>query len=123
MKVFIIWSGPRSHNIARSFKDWIRKIIQAAEPFLSSEDIYKGAKWEPEMSGEVAKSPVGIIILTPENRFEPWIYYEAGALGRDLEKSWVCPILFELSPSELGGGPFAHIQATSFNKEEILKLL
>lgn len=122
MKVFISWSGERSKEIAQVFKEWIPAVIQAAKPYYSSSDIDKGARWNSEIAKELESSKVGLICLTRENLNEPWIMFEAGALSKSLEKSRVCPMLFDVEPSDIKG-PLVQFQATQFNKEEVKKLV
>ena len=39
VRLFISWSGTRSHSIAMALNGWIPLVIQAIEPWLSSDDI------------------------------------------------------------------------------------
>jgi hypothetical protein len=45
MKVFMSWSGKRSHEVAKMFHQWIKCVIQATEPWLSSDAIESGSVW------------------------------------------------------------------------------
>ena len=45
MKIFICWSGPLSHAVAELLRVWLKSVIQAVDPFLSSENIPKGTDW------------------------------------------------------------------------------
>src|SRR4051794_30684648 len=120
--VFISWSGPRSRQIARALHDWLPKVIQAVRPWMSDADLEKGTRWSSEIATRLAEARIGVICLTPENINEPWILFEAGALAKTLNQTYVCPFLFELDPSDLGW-PLAMFQATIFEREEIRRLL
>ena len=120
MKVFISWSGTTSHTIAKILRDWLPSVIQSIEPYVSSEDIDKGARWSSDIAGELDSSSYGIICLTPDNLGAPWINFEAGALGKSVDKSRVSPVLFNLNKSDLKG-PLVQFQATVFERDDVLK--
>lgn len=118
--VFIAWSGETSHQLAKAFYDWIPKVIQA-KPWMSDEDIKKGARWYPELSSRLEEANFGLICLTPENLFEPWIIFEAGALTKAL-RSFAWTLLFNVKTSDVAG-PLAEFQHTSIKRHEIKKLM
>lgn len=122
LKVFISWSGPVSHKVATIFRDWLPSVIQNIEPYVSSEDIDKGARWSTDIAGELHASTYGLVCLTKDNINAPWINFEAGALGKSIDKSRVSPFLFRLQRSEVDG-PILQFQSTVFEKEDVLKLL
>ena len=122
MNVFISWSGQISKEIAEALTNWIPTVLQSVKPYFSPADIEKGAKWEGEITKKLNESSIGIICVTTENTEKPWILFEAGALSNKLEKSRVCPLLFELTNSDLTG-PLATFQTTVFNKIEFKKLM
>lgn len=122
MKVFLGWSGDTSHNVAMALRDWLPKVIQAIKPFVSSEDIAKGARWAAQIAEELQATNYGIICVTNENSDSVWINFEAGALSREINKSYVTPFLFNLKPSEVQG-PLALFQAVVNEEAEIWKLL
>ena len=45
MKLFICWAGERSKEIATFLDDWLRKVHQNIDPFMSEVDIVKGERW------------------------------------------------------------------------------
>lgn len=122
MKVFISWSGSISHKVAVVFRDWLPSVIQSIEPYVSSEDIDKGARWSTDIAGELHASTYGILCLTKDNIFAPWINFEAGALGKSIDKSRVSPFLFRIKRSEVEG-PILQFQSTIFERDDVFKLL
>jgi hypothetical protein len=121
MKVFISWSGDLSQKVAVVFRDWLPCLIQSIVPYVSSEDIDKGARWSSDIAKELEDSSFGILCVTKENISAPWINFEAGALSKMMDKAMVCPFLFNLKRAEVHG-PMLQFQSTIFEKEDIKKL-
>ena len=105
MKVFLSWSGDISHKVAVALRDWLPSVIQSLEPYVSSEDIDKGARWSTDIAKELEKSSYGILCITKDNVDAPWLNFEAGALSKSVEKSRVSPFLFGLKRSDVKPGP------------------
>ncbi len=122
MKVFISWSGERSKKVAEALREWLPNVIQSLDPWMSSEDIEKGARWYVDIVSELESSYYGIICLTSDNIESPWIHFEAGALSKSMEKSRVCPYLFHIDPSIIKG-PLVLFQAAKSTKDDTKKLL
>lgn len=122
MKVFISWSGERSKQLAQHLKNWLPKVIQSLDPWMSAEDIRAGGRWLLEVSKQLEEASFGVVCLTAENLSEPWILFEAGALGKELETAYVCPYLLGLEPSAISG-PLAQFQAKRANRDDTLALL
>lgn len=122
MKVFISWSGNKSHKVALVFRDWFPSVIQSIEPYVSSEDIDKGARWSTDIAKELENSTFGILCVTKENLQAPWLSFEAGALSKTMDKSFVSPFLFDIKRSEVNG-PILQFQSTIFQKDDIKKLV
>lgn len=122
MKVFIGWSGETSHKVAIALAAWLPKVIQAVKPFVSSEDIAKGARWSAVIGNELQSSNYGIICITRDNLTSLWVNFEAGALSRDLDKGFVTPFLLNVKTSDIDG-PLSQFQATTNDKDDIFKLL
>ncbi|MDK9707432.1 MAG: toll/interleukin-1 receptor domain-containing protein [Desulforhopalus sp.] len=122
MKVFLSWSGTRSHKIAMVFRDWLPSVIQEITPYVSSEDIDKGARWSTDIAKELEDSTFGILCVTRENINAPWLTFEAGALSKTMDKSFVSPFLFDIKRSEVDG-PILQFQSTIFEKDDIQKLV
>ena len=122
MKVFLSWSGGQSHKVALVFREWLPSVIQEIEPYVSSEDIDKGARWSTDIAKELEDSTFGILCVTRENINAPWLTFEAGALSKTMDKSFVTPFLFDIIRSEVDG-PILQFQSTIFEKEDLKKLV
>ncbi len=122
MKVFISWSGDTSLKVAQQFREWLPGVINSIKPYVSSEDIDKGARWSSDIAKELADSTFGILCVTKDNIDEPWLSFEAGALSKTMEKSYVTPFLFDIKRSEVHG-PILQFQSTIFEKEDIKKMV
>ena len=122
MKVFLSWSGDRSHALAKALREWLPAVLQPINPWLSSTDINAGARWQNEVELQLQESRAGIICLTPENLSTPWLLYETGALSKVMGNSCICPYLLGFTPSDLTF-PFAQFQATTATRSDTYKLL
>jgi hypothetical protein len=122
MKIFISWSGGTSLKVAEAFRDWLPSVIQSVVPYVSSQDIDKGARWSADISSELEKSDYGILCVTVENLAAPWLNFEAGALSKSFEKSRVSPFLFGVDRSDVTG-PLLQFQSTVYEHDDILKLV
>ncbi len=122
MKVFISWSGERSRKLGEAFRTWLPAVLQTAKPYFTPNDIEKGNRWSSDIANELDSSSVGIFCITPENINSPWIMFEAGAISKKVDQSLVCPILFNLSNSDISG-PLTQFQTTLFDKRDIKALI
>lgn len=101
MKIFVSWSGNRSRAVAELFSEWLKCVIQASQPWISTRDIDRGAIWFSEINDNLRDVSVGVIFLTQENKDKPWILFETGALAKGLTSNRVCTFLIDLNPSDL----------------------
>ena len=122
MKIFISWSGPMSREIAEALRGWLPSVLQTVEPYVSSEDIDKGARWSVDISRELEDSDYGILCVTADNVKAPWLNFEAGALSKSFDKSRVSPFLFGMSKSEVTG-PLVQFQSTIYEHDDVHKLV
>lgn len=123
VKVLISWSGPCSKEVAHTLRQLLPDIIPSIEPWMSEDDIQAGARWNEEVSQQLAQTSFGIICLTRENQHAPWILFEAGALAKTLEQILVCPYLIDFFPFDIENGPLAQFQAKQANKEHTWDLV
>ncbi len=121
LKVFISWAGDRSRAVAEALRDWLPEVLQFVDPFLSTEDIEKGAKWSQVLSGELEKATFSIICLTPENLGSPWLLFEAGAVAKR-SGSRVCTYLVDLEYTDVKD-PLSQFQHTRADKKDTQKLV
>jgi len=123
MKLLISWSGEKSKTVAIALRDWIPDIMERVEPWMSETDIDAGARWSREISDELEETKFGIICLTKSNLNAPWILFEAGALAKTIDDTYVCPYLIDMDPSEIPQGPLTQFQAKRANEKESFELI
>ena len=122
MKVFISWSGDLSGKVGKLVHQFLKLVIQATEPFLSSEDLDKGVLWASAISDQLATTSAGILCLTAENRESPWILFEAGALAKGLQRNRVHALLIDLEHSDLRP-PLSQFNNTTLDEEDVFRLI
>lgn len=124
MKIFISWSGEKSRAIAEALREWLPNVIQIIEPWMSAEDVEKGTRWSSDIASQLESTRLGVICLTSENLESPWILFEAGALSKTIEKTFVCPYLFDIDSSDLNPkNPLVQFQDTKADKADTKRLL
>lgn len=122
MRVFLSWSGERSRRVADLLDNWLQCVIQAADPWMSSKDIDRGALWFSEITDQLANTAIGVICLTKENKTKPWILFEAGALAKGISSNRVCTFLIDLKPTDIEN-PLAQFNHTKPDKSGLWELV
>jgi hypothetical protein len=122
MKVFMSWSGDRSREVAKLLDYWIKCVVQASRPWISTSGIDSGSIWFNQISSELQDTTFGIICITKENKEAPWILFEAGALAKGLASSRVCTFLIDLQTKDIRD-PLAQFNHTLPNYESMWKLV
>lgn len=115
------WSGARSKAAAELLHDWIKCVIQASRPWISTRGIGRGSVWFNEINNELKDTSVGIVCLTHQNKNAPWILFEAGALAKGLSTNKVCTFLVDLSPTDIQD-PLAQFNHTLPTKDSMMSL-
>jgi hypothetical protein len=123
MMVFLSWSGEESRALAETLHGWLPSVLDFAHPWMSSEDITKGRRWNAEIGQTLEDTSYCIVCVTPGVQYKPWVNFEAGAISKIVQDAYVSPLLLGVSPEELNGLPLSTFQCTRFNKKEIKKLL
>jgi hypothetical protein len=125
VRVFISWSGEGSpsHEVAKALNAWIRNVIQVAEPFLSSDDIQPGDRWNDIIGRELDDSGFGILCVTKDVLNSPWMLFEAGALaGGYKNPKRVCPYLLNVSRSDLKP-PLSQFSAVTADRDGTFRMM
>lgn len=122
MNVFLSWSGSLSHEVAKALAQWIPQVIQAVKPWLSSQDIEKGARWFGDIGATLSSTEFGIICLTASNLTAPWILFEAGALSKSLDQARVCPLLVNVKNADLVG-PLTQFNTSGIGRDDMRGLV
>jgi hypothetical protein len=97
-------------------------VVGRTDTYVSSEDIDKGARWSTDIAKELEDSTFGILCVTRDNLDAPWLIFEAGALSKMMDKSSVCPFIFNLKRAEVKG-PILQFQSAIFEKDDVKKLV
>lgn len=121
MKVFISHAMPRATHLAEAFAPFLRRVVQGAEPWVSSTGIDKGRLFRAEIQASLDGAFAGVVCLTPENRSERWLLYEAGALSvKNQNQVWTLLLELEYTDVEAPLGDFQHTKA---EKADIWRLV
>lgn len=124
MKIFISWSGTISQRVAMNLREWLPLVVPGVKPYVSGEDIEKGARWATDIGSELEASAYGVLCVTEHNQNAPWILFEAGALSKKLESSRVSPLVIGMRPAQLDrNSPLLQFQATEFTRQDVWKLV
>ena len=122
MKVFISWSGERSHALADALHDWLPLVLHYVEPWLSQADIEAGQRWADQVAKQLEACNFGILCVTRENVGSPWVLFEAGALAKSMQGSRVIPLLLDLEFRDITG-PLAQFQAKKVERTGLLEVI
>lgn len=123
MQVFISWSKESSQRFAEVLRRWLPVVNQQLNPWVSRFDIAKGQHWATELWAKLEGMNEGLICVTAQNKAEPWLNFESGALTRSLGKGRVQPLLFGIEPADVTG-PLGLFQSTAAtDHDDMLSLL
>lgn len=124
MKVFLSWSKSLSKAHCLCFRNWITKVFQQVEPFMSDQDISLGQRGIDIIESKLDSFDFGIVFVTRQNQDSPWIHYEAGALSRVVTaaESRVIPLLVDLEISDLAASPLSSFQGARISKSNLERL-
>lgn len=121
MRVFFMWSGEESRRAAHALRELLEATVQGVEYFIS-DDIESGTLWRLVLSDALQNTDFGIASLTPDNLYNPWIHFEAGAIAKVVTNAQVIPVLIGLDDSDIDG-PLSGFQCISCNESGVNKLV
>ncbi len=101
MNVFVSWSGDRSRAVAEMLTEWLKCVIQSSRPWISTQDLDSGSVWFNGINEQLRSTSIGIICITEENKNNPWILFETGALAKGLETNRIYTLLIDLEEKDL----------------------
>lgn len=105
--------------MAEVLHEWLPTVINSVEPWISSEGLRAGLKWNQQLEKELNGTSFGIIVATPRNQHAQWLNSEAGALSKKVggAESRVAPLLIDFKKVTDLVGPLASYQATMPTRE------
>src|SRR5712691_10391583 len=127
MRLFISWSGGRSHRLAVVLKKWLETHFKGdgISAFVSSE-IPKGSLWQPAVNAELQRADAGLVCLTAQSLDSNWVLFEAGALSTAVAlnagEARIFTYLLGVDPADLPG-PLSVYQSTVATMEDTLLLI
>src|SRR4051812_15100747 len=123
VRVVLSWSGQTSREVALLLRDWLRRVIQGVDPWMSETDIPAGASWLHELQRALADSRFGILCLTPGNLEASWLQFEAGVMWKAFEENRVCPFLVGVGIADVKQ-PLGVFQACgSANEDDVFRMM
>ncbi len=122
MKVLISWSGEASKQVALQVRQFVKRVIQATDPWMSAVDISAGSMWPEELWKILEVVRAGIVCLTPDNLESRWIHFEAGALAQVVGKKCVCPLLHGLKISDVKS-PLSFLMCELDDEQGLLRVM
>ena len=127
MRLFISWSGGRSHRLAVVLKEWLETHFSGhgISAFVSSE-IKKGSLWLPAVNAELQQADAGLVCLTAKSLDSEWVLFEAGALSTAVAlrtgEARIFTYLLGVDPAALPG-PLSVYQSTVATMEDTFRLI
>lgn len=122
MKIFISWSKHRSKAVASLFHELLKSLFVDTEIWISSKDLDAGTNWFGEIQEHLKGTNFGIVFVTKENKDNPWLLFEAGALAKDFELANLCTVLVDVESHDIEP-PLSLFQATKLDLASVLHLV
>jgi hypothetical protein len=121
LRIFIIWSGRPSREIAQALSDWLPYVIHALDPFVSLV-IEAGSTWRSEIGSKLQDTNFGLVCLTPGNLESRWINFEAGAVWKAIEEARIIPLLHNLREVDVRA-PLSQFQMKRLDRDGVYEVV
>jgi len=112
-----------SRASAEALDSFVRHVVPGDYPFVSTQDIEGGERWEARLSSELERNHFAILCLTTDNQTAPWLNFEAGALSKAVTRPRVIPYTIEFLPGEMAVGPLSRFQGYTNDQVGTWKLV
>lgn len=124
LNIFISWSGRLALECTKVLREWLPKMFDHVDPWMSDSDIEAGDRSMDEIQSKLNESGFGIIVVTTENMGKPWLNFEAGALSKSFgdDTNRVVPLLVNFDDKYQLQGPINQFHAVMLDKEGASKL-
>jgi hypothetical protein len=127
MRLFISWSGGRSHRLAVVLQQWLETHFSGhGISVFVSPDIQKGSLWLPAVNAELQRADAGLVCLTARSLDSQWVLFEAGALSTAVAlrtgEARIFTYLLGVDPAALPS-PLSVYQSTVATMEDTLRLI
>jgi hypothetical protein len=124
VKIFVSWSKDISHSVAVYLQVFLKDFFKSKslDIYVSSERIVAGETWFDNIKEAIKESSLCIIVMTDENEYSRWVYFEAGAIAFNTKSTNIIPILLTADSLD-GGSPLNSYQCVKATKEGFRKLL
>jgi hypothetical protein len=93
-----------------------------ASPWTSAQNVAGGSFWHEELWNALKTARLGVLCLTPDNVESKWIHFEGGAIARSFGRTFACPYLLNVDPSQVSV-PLGHLQCLKANEQDTLHLV
>ena len=120
-EIFISWSGEKANKYACFLNEVLNRVFDKRSEIFYSENIESGTLWLERINQALEESKVGIIILTRESVYKPWVNYEAGAMHK--EKASIIPVCVDISFEDLDSHPLHFFQSKYYFTWESMEKL
>jgi hypothetical protein len=108
--------------LAKTLEAFIRKVVPGTDPWVSDSGIEKGSRFTSEIRQNLNEAVAGIVCLTDENKMEPWILYEAGALSTKVtDRVWT--LLLDIDHTAVATPLSSFNHTTAADKDDVLKMV